>query len=229
MEMIKYPKMKRESAAIIEEKLDGSNFSWEKTDGIIHFYSRNKEVFLEHNNDKFYHQFINKITDIDLVVPFAENYVWYAEVLGQTPTKYNSEENLFVFDIYSTTNNRFQKRDLMVENCTNQGLSPVPTTELMSTASKIDPSIQREGIVLRYEYNFGTFKVKHLESEKALKNPAFDIWEFSEVKKATHKPIKKMTKEDLELFFNKEKLEKDREAVMSNPQIIHTLELLSKE
>lgn len=179
-----YKKTARVESAIVEEKVDGSNFCWLVDESGLRFFSRQYEIKL--GDYDFYDEFITFITKKHEVVPFVQDIKYFAEAIGQANIDYKQTDTfnkLYVFDIKGTSG-MFYKRNYMEKLCMKHGLNIVPLTTLNNEYSVINPSVKREGVILRYENlsGLGSEVVKLKWVQNVPKDKDISPWKLSEVK-----------------------------------------------
>ena len=93
-----------EDTLVIEEKVDGGNFSiWLEEDGLIHFGSRNRDLTIG-NDDKIFArlqiQLREHLSNLENEgIKLNPDYIYYLECMQPHTIKYNNPPNFIGFDI----------------------------------------------------------------------------------------------------------------------------------
>lgn len=172
----------------ITEKLDGSSVTFYKKDNEFGVCSRNLELKESDSNSMW--QFAK---EHELQKNLENNVTLQGEIIGpgiqKNPLKLSKIE-VYIFNVYLIEQQRYLELDEMIEYCASLGLKTVPIVEkdielptdikiLLEKANEpslIDPTVLREGIVVRARVesniringNMSRFSFKVLSNEYLL-------------------------------------------------------------
>lgn len=205
--MLKYPKIdawgKRDTAnvfmgaVVVQEKLDGANASFMLDEfGEFHCYSRNNQLTEDHNLQGFYQycQQLNTATMIPGLTYFGEWLVKHKIAYGEEFLR-----KFYLYDIAKNGNffspNKYDASILGVElaptisnfHLESSIVHPAEVIEEVGKQSLLDPSVKREGVVVK---NYSTQQfVKFVSDEfretmpkkksKLHQNSDLDEWAIS--------------------------------------------------
>lgn len=117
--------LKEGDSIVIQEKLDGANASFTIESGIIHSFSRNRELDESNTLGGFYQYIQDKFNSIKNLL--NENYIYFGEWLNPHKVKYEGyEKQFFLFDIWDKVNEKYLSFEVVKEESVKLGLNLIP-------------------------------------------------------------------------------------------------------